>query len=287
MARQAATCGILCASSHLLNPLCKQQQPAHKRGHVAGVERQAGALLKPQPAHMPFRRQEILPSLDRGRIHPLPAQFVTAMATLTPLHTCVCAVVTVTRYLMSTDGWSATSKLDKYLLLGSVVLKQESPKYGWFYKALQPMENYVPFFKEAPDDVLKVTICTAYYAVVLVVVHRGALWARVLEPIQSPAGAHPRLFPTPNLRLPQSPILASLTPPPSPCLNPPYLSPSIAHPDLPHTPTLASLKNPPSSPVPTPQSRSPPTQQKLSKHAPHSMTLSTLHPWWWWCCGCM
>lgn len=145
MARQAATLVVQTAAT------------GSQGGHVAGVERQAATLLKPQPAHMSCCHREVLPSCNRCPSHPLPAEFVTSLAT-PHLFTRVCAVVAARRYLMSTDGWSATSKLDKYLLLGSVVLKQESPKYGWFYKALQPMENYVPFFKEAPDDVLKVCV---------------------------------------------------------------------------------------------------------------------------------
>ena len=36
------------------------------------------------------------------------------------------------KYLASTDGFSAASRLDKVMLLGSVVLKQEGPRYAWW-----------------------------------------------------------------------------------------------------------------------------------------------------------
>ena len=34
------------------------------------------------------------------------------------------------RYLVSTDGWTAANRLDKLPLLGSVILKQDSPRYA-------------------------------------------------------------------------------------------------------------------------------------------------------------
>ena len=36
------------------------------------------------------------------------------------------------KYLISTDGFSCSNRLDKLMMLGSVVLKQEGPRYGWW-----------------------------------------------------------------------------------------------------------------------------------------------------------
>lgn len=57
---------------------------------------------------------------------------------------------------MSTDGWAASSKLERYLLLGSVVLKQNSPHKSWFYDAMQPWVHYVPFMTHNATDILQV-----------------------------------------------------------------------------------------------------------------------------------
>ncbi|KAG2436878.1 hypothetical protein HXX76_006398 [Chlamydomonas incerta] len=59
------------------------------------------------------------------------------------------------RYIVSTDGWSISSKFDKYLLLGSLVLKAEGFVYGWYYPALKAWEHYVPFMVKNKDDVLE------------------------------------------------------------------------------------------------------------------------------------
>ncbi|KAG2447019.1 hypothetical protein HYH02_008172 [Chlamydomonas schloesseri] len=61
----------------------------------------------------------------------------------------------VYRYLVSTDGWAISSKFDKYLLLGSLVLKARSPRYGWYYDALVPGEHYLTFMNTSDDDVLE------------------------------------------------------------------------------------------------------------------------------------
>ncbi|PNW85832.1 hypothetical protein CHLRE_03g203550v5 [Chlamydomonas reinhardtii] len=70
------------------------------------------------------------------------------------------------RYIVSTDGeldyvhpkrlrWSISSKFDKYLLLGSLVLKAEGFVYGWYYPAMKAWEHYVPFMVKDKDDVLE------------------------------------------------------------------------------------------------------------------------------------
>jgi hypothetical protein len=47
---------------------------------------------------------------------------------------------------VSTDGWTASSKLEKYLLLGSAVLKQDSPLRAYYYDAMTPWLHYAPFY---------------------------------------------------------------------------------------------------------------------------------------------
>ncbi len=56
---------------------------------------------------------------------------------------------------MSTDGWGVSAKLEKYLLLGSTVLKQASPLAAYYYAALRPWEHYAPFWQHSSDDILK------------------------------------------------------------------------------------------------------------------------------------
>eukprot|EP00198_Chlamydomonas_reinhardtii_P003863 XP_001693199.1 lipopolysaccharide-modifying enzyme [Chlamydomonas reinhardtii] len=51
--------------------------------------------------------------------------------------------------------WSISSKFDKYLLLGSLVLKAEGFVYGWYYPAMKAWEHYVPFMVKDKDDVLE------------------------------------------------------------------------------------------------------------------------------------
>lgn len=60
------------------------------------------------------------------------------------------------RYIVSTDGWAASSKLERYLLLGSVVLKQQSPHESWFYDAMKPWVHYVPFMVDNATDIVQV-----------------------------------------------------------------------------------------------------------------------------------
>ncbi|GFR45052.1 hypothetical protein Agub_g6423, partial [Astrephomene gubernaculifera] len=62
----------------------------------------------------------------------------------------------VFRYLVSTDGWAISSKFDKYLLLGSTILKATSSRYGFYYDALRPGEHYLPFLNKSRQDILDV-----------------------------------------------------------------------------------------------------------------------------------
>ena len=58
------------------------------------------------------------------------------------------------KYVVSVDGWGCTNRLDKLFLLNSVVMKQESLRYGWYYSALKPWVNYVPIYVTSADDIV-------------------------------------------------------------------------------------------------------------------------------------
>eukprot|EP00198_Chlamydomonas_reinhardtii_P007475 XP_001696812.1 predicted protein [Chlamydomonas reinhardtii] len=58
------------------------------------------------------------------------------------------------KYLISTDGWAVSSKFDKYMLLGSLLLKAEGLTYAFYYPAIKPFEHYVPIMKKHKDDIL-------------------------------------------------------------------------------------------------------------------------------------
>ncbi|EFJ39883.1 hypothetical protein VOLCADRAFT_100432 [Volvox carteri f. nagariensis] len=59
------------------------------------------------------------------------------------------------KYIVSTDGWSISSKFDKYLLLGSLVLKAASIRTGFYYDALEPYVHYVPYMERHKDDIVE------------------------------------------------------------------------------------------------------------------------------------
>ncbi|GFR42859.1 hypothetical protein Agub_g3850 [Astrephomene gubernaculifera] len=60
------------------------------------------------------------------------------------------------KYIVSTDGWSISSKFDKYLLLGSAILKAASTRYGFYYDAIKPYEHYLPFMVKSSEDIVDV-----------------------------------------------------------------------------------------------------------------------------------
>ena len=59
------------------------------------------------------------------------------------------------RYLVSTDGWGVSAKLEKSLLLGCTVLKAGSPMFAHFYSAMLPWVHYVPFYQHHEEDILQ------------------------------------------------------------------------------------------------------------------------------------
>ncbi|PNH07818.1 KDEL motif-containing protein 1 [Tetrabaena socialis] len=58
-------------------------------------------------------------------------------------------------YLVSTDGWSISPKLERYMLMGATVLKSKSDRISWFYDALKPWVHYVPFMEENSTDIIQ------------------------------------------------------------------------------------------------------------------------------------
>lgn len=58
------------------------------------------------------------------------------------------------RYIISTDGWSISPKLERYMLLGSAILKEESQRISWFYGGILPYEHYVPFMNYNNTDIV-------------------------------------------------------------------------------------------------------------------------------------
>ncbi|KAG2494820.1 hypothetical protein HYH03_007062 [Edaphochlamys debaryana] len=59
------------------------------------------------------------------------------------------------RYIVSTDGWSISSKFDKYLVLGSLILKARGFVYGWYYPAMEEWVHYVPYMVKHKDDIIE------------------------------------------------------------------------------------------------------------------------------------
>lgn len=58
------------------------------------------------------------------------------------------------RYLIYTDGWSSSSKMEFYSILGSTVLKQEGPIKAYFTHAMHAFEHYIPWYTRHRTDVM-------------------------------------------------------------------------------------------------------------------------------------
>ncbi|EFJ47847.1 hypothetical protein VOLCADRAFT_91464 [Volvox carteri f. nagariensis] len=104
---------------------------------------------------------DLLDTYDLGRARPVPL-----------------AHQNVYKYIVSTDGWSISSKFDKYLLLGSAVFKvaadfqvvrlnllcamisfvrqAASTRFGFYYDAIKPYEHYLPYMVNSSNDILDV-----------------------------------------------------------------------------------------------------------------------------------
>lgn len=55
------------------------------------------------------------------------------------------------KYQINLDGTVAAYRLPYLLAGGSLVLKQNSPYYEFFYKDLEPMVHYIPFQRDLSD----------------------------------------------------------------------------------------------------------------------------------------
>ncbi|KAG1679647.1 hypothetical protein FOA52_006164 [Chlamydomonas sp. UWO 241] len=58
------------------------------------------------------------------------------------------------RYLVHLDGQSCSSRLEQLLVMGSVVLKEESGYRAFYHHLLAPYGHYLPFWVEQPEDIL-------------------------------------------------------------------------------------------------------------------------------------
>ena len=70
---------------------------------------------------------------------------------------CVCVDCHPCRYVVYADGYATSTKLERYLLLGSTVLKQDSPYTAYFHDALVDYVHHVPFWRHNATDILQVS----------------------------------------------------------------------------------------------------------------------------------
>lgn len=58
------------------------------------------------------------------------------------------------RYLIYTDGFAVSTKMEFYAMLGSTVIKQVGPVTSYFMHALHPFEHFIPFYNRHPTDLI-------------------------------------------------------------------------------------------------------------------------------------
>lgn len=59
------------------------------------------------------------------------------------------------KYLLHLDGQSVSSRVEQLMALNSVMFKEESGYSTFYYHLLKPYVNYVPVWKEGPEDILE------------------------------------------------------------------------------------------------------------------------------------
>jgi len=59
------------------------------------------------------------------------------------------------KFVLHLDGNSCSNRLQQLLLLGSVVLKQNSYYWEYYYSGMRPFVHYVPFWEASPHDILQ------------------------------------------------------------------------------------------------------------------------------------
>ena len=58
------------------------------------------------------------------------------------------------RYLLHLDGHTAAHRLANLLAVDSLVLRQESPYFEYYYRSLKPYKHYVPIFNYTLHDLM-------------------------------------------------------------------------------------------------------------------------------------
>ena len=82
------------------------------------------------------------------------------------------------KWLLHLDGHSFSNRLQSLLLSNSAVLKQHSLYTEYYYRALKAWEHYVPFYRDAADDILQVLPnLTDHDEAVRVIAARGQAFA--------------------------------------------------------------------------------------------------------------
>ncbi|PNW78714.1 hypothetical protein CHLRE_09g387652v5 [Chlamydomonas reinhardtii] len=56
------------------------------------------------------------------------------------------------KWLLHLDGQTCSSRLEQLLVLGSLVLKEESGYRAFFHHLIKPHEHYLPFWKTSPEE---------------------------------------------------------------------------------------------------------------------------------------
>ncbi|KAG2497087.1 hypothetical protein HYH03_005081 [Edaphochlamys debaryana] len=109
--------------------------------YISWQKTEDGQVMKCPRTHvsnLSFARPDLLDAHDLAHGHPVPLHKQNAF-----------------RYIVSTDGWSISSKFDKYLLMGSTILRAESTRFGFYYDAIKPYVQFVPFMLKHSDDLIE------------------------------------------------------------------------------------------------------------------------------------
>ncbi|GIL62973.1 hypothetical protein Vafri_17137 [Volvox africanus] len=102
------------------------------------------------------------------------------------------------KWLLHLDGQTCSSRLEQLMVLGSLVVKEESGYEAFFHHIIQPYKHYLPFWKTFPEETKSAllwasqndreaaAIASAAQQVALTYLHKRALmcyWLKVLQEI--------------------------------------------------------------------------------------------------------
>ncbi|GAX81868.1 hypothetical protein CEUSTIGMA_g9296.t1, partial [Chlamydomonas eustigma] len=59
------------------------------------------------------------------------------------------------KYLLHLDGQTCSSRLEQLLVMGSLVMKEESGYQAFYHHLMKPHVHYMPVWKEGPEDMLE------------------------------------------------------------------------------------------------------------------------------------